>query len=152
VLPHKEHLFNTFEGYDIHIYVQAIKVRSLTGTNSFRVTIKSGFRDKVGEVADAAQVGALVIDSLAIELTDNDSLIHLALFATDVDDRTAYPSIRGKRLLGPSYRYELVEIPDGQDSIRVSYICKLVFRKSGRNLETGRFSQTLHRFDRLEYY
>lgn len=141
-----------FGGYDIDLVMQAVEAGNLEGIDSFRITIDTRYGDKVAKREEALSIPALKIDSLSIRLILNDSVVWPTIFADNFAERKDEPEMRRKRLLGPSYRYDLVRIPAIYGSLDLSFVAMLVDRKTNAVVERARVERTLEAVSELKYY
>lgn len=137
-------------GYEIDLVMQAVKPGDLTGIDTFRITIDTRYGDKIS--SDAEGVPALRVDSLTIRTLANDSVFLPSVFADNFAERRDKPEIWNKKLLGPSYRYQLFKIPRKYPRIELWFDAVLIDRKSGSVVSRERVKRTLKWDSQLKYY
>ena len=152
VMPDKNNPEVTFDNYKISVVIQAARSHDLAGVDSFRVTLNSGYDQKVGSLEQARQVNPIRIDSLVLDITDCGVEIRPKVFATNADELVEYPLVRGKDLLGPDYLYDLVRIPDRCKHLTLSYTVNVIDRQTGDVIRSKTFSHKLERIEELKYY
>lgn len=152
VMPDKSNPEATYDNYKISVVIQAARAHDLAGTDSFRVTINSGYDKKVGSLEQARQVNPIRIDSLVLDITDCGFDLRPKVSATDADELVEYPLVRGKDLLGPDYLYELVRIPDRCKHLTLSYRVNVIDRQTGDVIRSRTFTHKLERIEELKYY
>ena len=154
-LPDSNNFTTEFGGYKIEVFIQAVKPRDLEGIDSFRVSVDAWYKEKVGNRSEALATGGLLLDSLQIEMASDETettIRALRVKATDDDQRMTEPIIRRKRLRGPTYRYELLRIPDEIESINLFFVASVLDRETGDTVNSQRIEQPLYRYTTLKYY
>ena len=141
-----------FGGYEINLIMQAVKPGDLNGIDSFRITIDTRYGDKISDQEEALTIPVLRIDSLTIRTALNDSVFQPPVFADNYVQAKDNPQIRNKRLLGPTYRYELTKIPAVYTGIVLSLEAILVDRKTDSVVKQGRLEWTLGAVSQLKYF